>query len=297
MIPTFQMGQFGRSASSGAFVGPLDSYTANLRSAVSIARLFTAYTAGPLNAYNTTSTATHEAVFTSGGALDSGELTTWGGSDTLKVKTLNTQYGTSDKGYDGEADPARYPTLVNAGAYLGSAQFDGASDYLASASYTPTQITIFLRGKIRTPTHSGRQVIIEHTTNPQVTGSFFVWYDNSSDGLRVGNYQASPAGYAISHHDGAYPNDDVQCYRLDRSQTTSALQNVLFINGTKQTRSGSYDTGTLPAGAWADGGMYLGARYGASSPATLNVHTFLVYDAALSDSDIDTISDIIAALP
>lgn len=282
---------------SSPFVGPLDSYTTNLWSAMSLCRLLTSWTSGPLVSYDTTEATTHDAIFGADGPINSTELVEWGGAHTQTMQAFRNQQGTSNQGMSG-AVAADYPTLVNAGSYLGYAEFDGSSDGLATGTtIAPTGITIFFRGKLRDPADATDRNIFEHTTNADTNNAFFIVY-NASGLLRVGNHKQTPGGYSISDYSGVYPDDNVHCYRIDRSQASSVLQNVMFVNGTKQTRSGNLDTGTFPTGAMGSGGIYMGSRnLGASNLAKLNAHTVVIYNAALSDTDCTDISDIIAALP
>lgn len=274
------------------FVGPLDGYTTGLWSAVSVERLLSSFSGGSVNAVNTTSLATATIGFNADGSLDTASLATLAGANSVVITDFLNQYGSSSHGF--AAAGTNRPTIVSAGAYLGHVEFDGSSDGMGTgvASGTPSAFTVFIRGKLRST--SGTQVYIEHSANYNANESALIDYDAGA--LYVGTHKSSPSGYSVSGFSGLYLNDNVHAYRVDRSQVTSAAQTVAFVNGSKQTRSTNADTGTLPTGNFGASNWFLGARNQASFFAQLNVHTLLIYESALSDSDVSSISSILSGL-
>jgi hypothetical protein len=265
---------------------------------MSVSRLLTAWTGGSFIAYDTTTTGTRTAVFASNGALDSADLVSWAAGHNIDAQNFLNQTNVTNQGMTTANGIGSAPRVITAGSYLGGLQFDGTSDgFVTGTSYPSSSVaTIFLRGNIRSVIGSTVNIILEHTTNLDISNAFAAAIDSSARML-VGNHKQSPAGYSISYFNGMDPSGDVQCYRLDRSQANSNLQNVMFRDGAKETRTSSLDTGTFPTGAFSAGALYLGARAGTSLYANLDVHTLLVYNAALSDADCTAISNIISALP
>lgn len=283
-----------RLRSVQAYAGPLDAYTANLWSALSLKRLFASYLGPCFTGVNTTTSASADIGFNSDGTLNTTALTSLSGANNVAVQTFMSQIGASGRNFDDGGNSARRPAIVTSGSYLGSVQFDGSTDGFASgaSSGAPSAFTVFMRGKLRGT--SGTQIILEHSGNYNSNDAAVAYYDAGS--MSVGSHKVSPSGYARSDFSGAFPNDNVQCWRLDRSQSAGAAQSVLFINGTKQTRSGNGDVVTIPSGNFGSFNWYMGARNLGSLFAQLNVHTLLIYEGALSDADVSAISTIVAGL-
>lgn len=278
----------------GGAGGALASYTTGLWAAMSVAKLFSAATKSMV-VYDTTATTTHNSQF-AGSTTDSADLATFGGAHTLTVAELTNQHTSGVTRFDGASTPTKYPTVVNAGSYLGKLQFDGSSDVLASASASggPSAYTVFLRGKLRSTSSA---TIIQTDTDYTSAKNAIAYYDSGNLVVAI-HLSAGGADYAVSNFSGAAPNNNVHCYRWDRTQATGALQAVLFIDGVKQTRTSSGDLGTLTGqGNFAAKTWYLAAKPGASLFSDMDVHTCLIYESALSDADCTAISNIVAALP
>lgn len=280
------------------FTGPLDSYTTSLWSAMSIDCLLTTWIASPpLTAYDVSTTTNHNCKFTTSGAFDSADLLSFGGTHTINAQTLQDQHGNSSHGMDGAGTTTRYPNLATSGSWNGNAQFNGTANALATgvASGTPSGFTVFMRGKLRST--ASLQVYLEHSANYNSGNSCVAYYDNSISSTVVAVHSTTSNRYAISSFSGVALNDDVHCYRFDRTQLTGAAMAVLFVNGTKQTRSGSSgETSPLPAGNFDAQNWYVGARAETSLWAQLNLHSMLIYEAALSDADCAAISNALLAL-
>lgn len=275
------------------FVGPLDAYTTNLWSAVSVRRLLTSWVGPSMTARNTTSGSTASIGFTPTGALDGAAISALAGANSVEATDFNTQIGASNHGFSAVA--TQRPLINNAGSNLSRLQFDGINDYFASGtnSGTPTGVTMFVKGKIRSTATS--QIILEHSGNYNFSDSVSSYYDSGAAG--VGAHKVSPAGYSVSNFGGALLDPYVQCFRWDRSQVSSGLQSVLFVNGVKQSRTEDTSSGTLPTGSIAASIWYIASRGGASIFSSLDLDTLLIYESALSDADCTAISNIVTALP
>lgn len=283
------------AAEASAFAGPLDSYTTNLWSALSISRLLTAWTGGAVEVRESAGSTLATIGFIANGSLDTATLLSHVGANNGLVRTFINQQGTSARGVEQSTDNTRQPAIATAGAYLGDIQFDGSNDMLngGTASGTPSAFTVFCRGKLRSTT--GTQIILEHSSNYNSNDAAVAYYDAGA--LSVGVHKITAVGYSRSDFTGDFPNYNVHCWRFDRAQVTSAAMTKLFINGTADTRDANGDSGTLPSGNFAANNWYVGARVGPAIPAFLNLHTLLIYEGAVSDADVAAISTIIAALP
>lgn len=283
---------FGGAGGSGV-TWPLDSYTTNLWTAMSVRRVLTS--AG--NAYTvrrTSDSVIQDIGFDSMGAIDAGALLAFLGASNGTVHAWANQESDSTHGF-GTATTTRQPACATAGISDGKVAFDGTDDLISSGatSGTPSAFTVFFRGLLRSTV--GTQILLEHSSNYNSNNSAIAYYDSAK--MSVGVHDTAPGGYSRSDFNTDYPNNNVQCWRYDRAQATSAAMSKLFINGSAETRDANGDSGTLPDSTFAAQAWRLGARNGAASPAALDVHTMLIYETALSDADVAAISTIVAGLP
>lgn len=278
---------------AGGIPATLDSHATGLWAAFSIAKLL-GTSSSSLNAINTTSSATATIGFASDGGLDTAALATLAGANSVAVSALINQEGTTARNL-GAGTASLRPAIVSAGSYLGSVQFDGSSDGMVSGanSGTPTAFTVFLRGKLRSA--SGTQTIIEQSTNYNSGAFCATFLESGGSAVSLHSGASASNNYTVSTFSSRYPNDNVQCYRWDRSQATSANRSALLIDGIRQTRSGSTESGT-PGANFGSAPWYVGARAQASVFAQLNLHTLLIYERAVPDAEAAQISSIIAAL-
>lgn len=280
-------------ASGAGTTWPLDPYTSNLWTAMSVRRVLSS----AVNAFTvrrTSDSVIQDIGFDVGGAVDAASLLAFLGANNGTAHAWANQGATSANGF-GTATTTRQPACATAGVSNGKLVFDGTDDLISSgaSSGTPSAFTVFLRGLLRST--SGTQIILEHSANYNSNNSAVAYYDSAK--MSVGVHDTAPGGYARSDFNTDYPNNNVQCWRYDRTQVTGAAMSKLFINGAAETRDANGDSGTLPDSTFSAQAWRLGARNGAASPAALDAHTLLIYEAALSDGDVAAISAIVAGLP
>ncbi len=192
---------------------------------------------------------------------------------------------------------ANRPLVVSSSAYLGFFQYDASNDALNTGTGITlggmTGTTIFMRGKLRSTATT--QILIEHSTNAGSNDSFAVYWDSGGSQLTLYSHMNTGSKLAIANFASAtITTESVWCFRFDRSQTTSALQCVLFKDGVKQTLSNSTgETSPVASGNLSSQRLYTGARNGGSLFASLNLKNLVVYSAALSDSDCTAISALL----
>jgi hypothetical protein len=87
--------------------------------------------------------------------------------------------------------------------------------------------------------------------------------------------------------------NQIVCYRGDRSASGSANKAAAFNGGLLMTRDANADTGTAPTGTFAAKTWSTGARSGGTAPCAINLKTFVIYETAVSDANIERISRLL----
>jgi hypothetical protein len=285
----------GASLSVHPFIGPLDNYTLNLWGAYSVDRLLSSYTGPSVKARDFSNGALQDIGFTVVGGFNASELSTFLGTHNGSCSSWYSQEGTLARAW-GAPFPSQYPTIATAGSFYGALSFDSTVPHqmlTGAASGTPSAFTIYFRGRLRSPL--GAQIILEHSANYNSNESMVVYYESGA--LSIGVHRSVPSGAARSDFTGDFPNNNVHCWAVDRTQLTSAAMTKLYINGVNDVRSADGSAGTLPAGNFTAQGWYLGARGVLAAPASLDAHTLLIYEGVHSDVEKAAISSIVAALP
>lgn len=289
-----------RIKKAAAAGGTLDAYTTGLWGAWSVDKLLSSYSGAGITLYKVTGGTTQDINF-AGSTLDSSAISSFLSGSDGKVSEWKNQQGDSTRRLaQGYASINAYPLIATAGSYNGKVAFDGSSDMLSTdlaVSGSVNAFTIFFRGKQRNTT--GFQILLEHSVNSDSSFNKAGRIDNNAGTFRlvVRSANPDPTGYVVNNYVGLAPNDDVSCWKLDRTQVTSAAMAKYYIGGVLQTRSSDGSFNGFPQIPFTAQPWYLGARQDQTSWAAIDVHTLLIYEAALSDADITAISTIIAALP
>jgi hypothetical protein len=263
----------------------LDSFTSNLWGLYSMRKQLTAYAGSCMRVRRSSDNAEQDIGFASG-VIDTAAMVTFGGVNVLTVKTW---YDQSGGGHDlTQTTNASQPQIMGAAALNRGVTFDGANDFMSSGnSGTPSAFTVFLKGNIES---TGDQILFEQTTSAATHTGCVVFYDSPSRSLCNSISQTSNANLARSFFT-CNAVGQVVTFRMDRSQGTGAAEAVLFSGGTKLTRSASGDVGTLPSGNFTAAAWFLGCRSGGTvEPAFLDAETFVIYEAAVSDANVNRIS-------
>ena len=272
----------------------LDSYTANAWSICSLRKRITAYAGSSVRVRRSNDNLEADIGFNADGMLNTTALATHVGSNSgYVVKFYDQSGGLRDFSH---ATAANQPRIVNAGTYDGKLVFDGTANGLATASSsgTPSAFTALLNAKLRSS--ASVCVILEQSSNYNSNDAAVMFADPSTGAnVNVHGGSPTPSYYAVSTFTGAYPNNNVQCYRVDRAQSSGANQAVFFIDGVKQTRTGSAgETSPLPSGNYTANPWYLGARATSSLFSPIDVFDLVIYEAAKSDADVAAISAVLA---
>lgn len=199
--------------------------------------------------------------------------------------------------YLGQATDVLQPRIVDNATALPDMHFDGADDYLqaSSSSGTPAAITIFYTGKFRTDTQSGDNWLSMQLPFDFNNGHGCYLAVGHNDGIGWG--VSDGTGNRLTAQEAATTNCKTQgvvAGKFDKSQTTTAKRRA-FYNGSELTASATSGPGTVGTGAFDSSTWYAGGLPGSVvNIGPLNTRTFLIYESAVSDGDITSISTAIA---
>lgn len=273
-----------RSSASGLLGG----YTANLWGAYGLEQLLS--TATLAIKVRRSSDNTEQDIGFSGTALDTAALATFVGANDGFITRWYDQSGNGN--YLEQSTAANQPMIVDAGTYTEELLFDGTSDRLVSVNNggTPSACTVFFGGRDRTPDVS----------------TLHAMFDRASTALAINiQFSAGESDLFLSqvvfgsatndYPDSSNVDNATYAYRYDYTQASLATKIRFFVNGSSQTAALS-SSGTAPtsitAGAW-----YLGSNSSASTFTRTAAKTFLIYETAVSDSDVAAISTLIRPIP
>jgi hypothetical protein len=284
---TGRLGHAGLLASSSS-APTLDAFTTNLWAAVSLRRLLTSHSGPIVNVRRSSDSTNQDIGANPDGTLDTFSLASFVGAGDGGVRVW---YDQSGGGHDlGSSNTAtREPTMVASGAYLGLASFDGSSDCLESGnSGTPSAFTVFFKGRFRST--SGLLIGFEQSANYNSNDACVIYKDSIT--LSCGIREVSPVENARRDVVYGLAATHVMAIRFDRTQATTDTKVKVFADGIPLTTTEG--ASGLPSGNFTANPWYIGARAAASLFADLDVSSVLIYEAAISDSDIAQISAVLA---
>jgi hypothetical protein len=273
--------------SSSAPSGVLDSYTTGLWLAVSTQKLLSAY-AGPVLRVRRSSDNTEQDVSFSGTSWDTAGMLSFAGAGSAYAAKWYNQEGTTARDLV-QATAANQPRTVNAGGAESRPTWDGSNDFMASGtnSGTPTGFSVFI--KLTSP-FLGLRLFYEHTVDMNAgSNDGCVYYFNPP--LLVGGMTDNGATNQVNGT-WAQASTPATVYgmRFDRTLGSKPDQVILWADGTKTFRTSNSDVGGAVAGNFSAAAWYLGARSGGSFALDGGIDTFVIYESALSDSDMSAIA-------
>lgn len=274
--------------------GPLD--LSGLWGAYGISRLITTYSGPALKARRSSDNATRDIGFNGSYTdLDTADLATWGGSDSVFVERWYDQKGSNDFL---QSTTNYQPRIVNAGVYDGFLRFDGTDDLMTTVtnSGTPAAITTAFRAAVRSNTNG---IVVEKGPDINTTNGFYILSLNNggTNVLRMGvsaNRSGVTGQFVVWNADNTVTTEGVWVVRYDRSQSTASNYTAwrrAWKDGTERTVSHA-STSLNPGSAttFAANAYNIGARgSNRALPAPLNLKSLLIYEASM-DSDVSTIS-------
>lgn len=273
---------------------PLDGHTTGLWGAYSARRRMVPGYTGPLIRVTRISDSAVLDIGLYGDGLDTNALYAFlGPSGAGSIATLYDQSG-NGRNFT-SSTVAKRPLLALGAPQTEKAAFDGVTDgmFVAGFGGTFSGATFFLTGRLAS---TADQILLETSTDYNVNAdTLLVYYSVSEGGMSVATHGTGASGnYARSSYTGELLNG-VQAYRIDRNAAAFVDKTSLFVSGTKLTRTGNADVGTI-TGNFATNTLYFGGRNnGATFPARLDAFDLAVYQTALSDTDVADISTALEA--
>lgn len=260
---------------------PLDGKTTGGWAALSLNKLITAYAGSCIQVRRSSDNTTSNIGFSGSGVDTVALLAFCAGSDGF-VSFMYDQFGLGNDFSQGTF--ASQPKIVAAGVYLGKVVFDGIDDQLVSVNQsahpagTPT-LSLFLRGLDRAPSTLQIYAELSQSYNTQIGAAL---YTNASQ-------PAMGAGDIISFVADDYItalNNNVMAARYDRTVPGAATTTILnmWVAGAHLTAANLYGGG-ITLSFFAPENWHLGSR-ASSLPASIDVTTFVIYEAALVDADM-----------
>jgi hypothetical protein len=267
-------------------VDVLDSYTTGLSGVYCLRRQLSAYAGSCLRVRRSSDAAEADIGFDGDGELDTAALLAHcGAASGYVVKWYDQSSAANDLI---QATGSLQPQVVDTGAYLGFVKFDGIDDVLSQTnnSGTPTGFTAHVQCAQRGIL--GVQDFLNHgntSSDFDVTVSWqAAWDTGSIVGVVLGG-----SGNAVPTYRTEF-GDQVLSVRGDRSAGT--VRGVLTIanGGGLMTINSNNDSGTKPSGTFLAKKWNIGSRLSATTPATANYKSLVLYEVAQSDELINLIS-------
>lgn len=262
----------------------------NIFSAYGLTRLVSNYTGALLRVRRSSDDTEQDIPQTATKALDTVSLLSFVGAGNGFVTKW---YDQSGAGNDfSQSTTTKQPQLVLSGTYLGEILWDGTDDYLVTPN-TPdvNAFTLIYAGRQRIGAQGGitpfNETIWGHTSGTTVWASRNPLYTNI------------PQTFAETKLDGVnlYSNaqakdGSVYAARFDISQASLATQVTTFVDGIKQTRSGTGAVSSISSGTYGVGVWVLGGD-AASAYSRFAARSVLIYTAAVTDANILSTSTLL----
>jgi hypothetical protein len=285
MIPTLQLGQFGRSL--GGRLGLLDDWLTNTIWDGGLDRLVGPY-GGPALRIRRSGDNAESDFNLAGSAWDSAAAAAWvvagGGTQHGYVVTLYDQLGGSV--HATQATTGRQPQIVSSGTPLSAIAWDGSDDLLtiSGLSFSSTNsFTHFLRGWLNSTAGTGPRLI-------DTTSEYnMLFWDAAAPSISMKN-----GGFFRPRGDGATSSTGCLAFRADGSAANGTDGNRLWRGASEVGTSGS------TAGSWSTPSaittqtIYLGNRADAARASHLRLRNYALYRIAHAPADIVTINGLLA---
>lgn len=266
--------------------GAVDPFLSDLWGAYGLSKLVGSY-AGSAIRVRRSSDNTEQDIGFSGSSLNTSALTSFAGAGNAFITKWYDQSGAAND--LAQATSSKQPQIVDAGAYIGEALWDGTDDAMVSPNGTTANFaTVFVGGRARTMSGASIASFYDRAGTAMANG---IYNSGSNDGW-VG---AGVLGSATNEFDDAFTADDAcYCSKFDRTQGSVSAAIRRYVNGTEHTSTGVSGTlpGSVSAGAW-----YFGSNSSGTTFVRIACKTILIYEAAKSDADIASISALIRPTP
>lgn len=265
---------------------PLTEYTTGLWSAYSIWRRMVPGYSGPLFRVVLSGSSNFVDIGMVSGVVDTDTLFAFlGPTGKGEISILYDQSGNARDFIQTTA--ANRPLADFGVSETGVMNFTGASGMSLASAPATSGLTVFAKGRL--PTTSDQTILESSINYNNNDNTFFIYHAVAEGGMNVVTH-GTGSSYARSYYGDIRLNNNVHAYRIDRDQAAFADKASLFSAGTKLTRTGSSDVGSI-SGAMATNTMYLGSRAVTSLFARMDLSDLCIYNTALADSTITAISN------
>jgi hypothetical protein len=274
------------ASGAGIGTGIIDPFTSGLWGAYALVRLRSAYSGSAIRVRRSSDNTEQDIGF-SGDDLDTAGLASFVGANDAFVVTWYDQSGGANN--FGQATSGLQPKIVDAGTYLTEICWDGTDDQMVTAnnSGTPTAMTAFVAGRSRYCGGATSETVLLHSGAILLAQRSASYADDFISS--VGNGTGSVQFDEVCADDGV-----VHCMRVNRSGALITDECALFIDGAAQSSVAAVAnlvTGNFTAGTWTAGSA------GGTSYSKLTAKALLIYETAVSDGDIATISALVTPTP
>lgn len=270
------------SSITPAIQGGIDGLTTGIWGIWSLRKQLSAYAGKCINVRRSSDNTTQDIGFV-GRLLDTAALLTFVGANSGFVTKMYDQSGLSHDISQGTA--ANQPRIVNAGVVDPGVTFDGSNDFFASAASTSatTKFTLFCKGVY---TIASLGIVFESSAAYNSNNGNAFYYSGSQAVVGCGGTAPNQSAEQFNTNF----SNQVLCAAIDRSQTTNATQAKMYSGGSLMVADTNGSSGAVPSGNSGTAPWFIGGRSGGTLPSAGPFETFVIYEALISDANIDRIS-------
>jgi hypothetical protein len=286
MIPTLQLGQFGRSPAGGR-LGLLDEWLTNTIWNGGLSQLVGVY-AGPYLRIRRSGDNAESDIGRSGTSWDAAAAAAFcvagGGTQHGYVVTLYDQLGGSV--HATQATTGRQPQIVSSGVALSEIAFDGSDDLLtiSGLSFSSTNsFTHYLRGWLNSQAGTGPRLI-------DTTSEYNMFFFDAA----VPSLSTKNGGFFRPRGDSGLSSTGCLAFRADGSAADGHAGNRMWRGASEVGTAGA------TAGSWSTPSaittqtIYLGNRADAARASQLRLRNYALRRIADAPADIVTINGLLA---
>lgn len=216
-----------------------------------------------------------------GAALDTAALAAFAGAGSAFVTTFYDQTGNGEN--LAQATSTKQPPIVNAGAYLGEAAFDGAAHAMAITGLTMGAAQVGIYTKMRQSSRTGVEIIAELSANYNVNAQSFVLYSDNTGGVArlwaaSRNSTASSDYRLCSFSDIAFADITRQITVLFDRSIVGAGEIAAWQGGALAGPTAGLGTAEQ-TGVYSSYDLHVGSRAGSSLFRPMGLDTMVIYNA------------------
>jgi hypothetical protein len=270
---------------------PFDGHTTGLWGLYGLSRLLSAYSGPLVRVRRSSDNAEQDVGFLASGGLDVDDLLSFVGANSAYVVTLYDQAG-SGRNFT-QATAGQQPRIVNAGTYDYALVFDGSNDVMATTANNSAVSQICVGVSCSPRSDSGT-----HSYIFRLVGSTPIELVRNTGGGGLVAALTDNTDYAFNtYNSDSWVNPHNYAMRGDRTVGSPTAPNCckLYDVGTVMSPSFNATSGTQPSTFATDGVWMIGAADSAGNwRSAIDLRRFAIYEANLSDSDLQALSGRVA---